>query len=76
MKTNLMKKPEVKSLPKRKPCKYCGTNNIAIERWSSGGMMYMAKCNNPDCPVPPNGYPTGRKLEEVISEWNKWQADL
>jgi hypothetical protein len=57
---------------KLKPCKYCGKSNIAVERWSSGGMMYMVKCNNPDCPVPPEGYPTGRNLEKVKDEWNKW----
>ena len=33
---------------KLKPCRYCGKTNIAIERWSSGGMMYMVKCNNTD----------------------------
>ena len=53
---------------KLKPCKYCGKSNIAVERWSSGGMMYMVKCNNPDCPVPPEGYPTGRNLEKVKDE--------
>lgn len=34
-------------------------------------MMYMVKCNNPDCPVPPKGYPTGRNLSNVKYEWNK-----
>lgn len=42
--------------------------NIAIETWTSGGRMYMVKCNNPDCYVPVNGYPTGRNLEEVKAE--------
>lgn len=51
------------------PCSLCGKRPI-IEHWSSGGIMYMVKCNNPDCPVPDNGYPTGRKLENVIEEWN------
>lgn len=52
-----------------KPCPICGKRAI-IERWSSGGMMYMAKCNNPDCPVPYDGFPSGHNLKEVISEWN------
>ncbi len=56
---------------KLKPCKYCGKTNIVVERWSSGGMMYMVKCNNPDCTVPLEGYPTGRDLQEVKEEWNK-----
>lgn len=30
----------------------------------------MVKCNNPDCPVPLEGYPTGRILENVMMEWN------
>lgn len=33
--------------------------------------MYMVKCNNPDCPVPQDGYPTGRNLNTVKEEWNK-----
>lgn len=57
-----------------KPCRYCGKNNVGIERWASGGMMYMVKCNNPDCPVPPEGYPTGRHLPSVKEEWNKRQS--
>ena len=51
-------------------CKLCGRKPI-IEHWASGGLMYMVKCNNPDCPVPPNGYPRGRNLENVIEEWNR-----
>ena len=51
-------------------CKLCGKKPI-VERWSSGGLMYMIKCNNPDCPVPVVGYPTGRKLEEVMKEWDR-----
>lgn len=31
----------------------------------------MIKCNNPDCPVPDTGYPTGRKLNEVREEWDR-----
>ena len=58
------------SKDKLKPCRYCGKSNIAIERWSSGGMMYMCKCNNPDCQVPMDGYPKGRNLEKVKEEWN------
>nr|DAF85676.1 MAG TPA: restriction alleviation protein [Siphoviridae sp. ctYcY12] len=33
--------------------------------------MYMVKCNNPDCPVPERGYPTGRNLDDVKNEWNR-----
>lgn len=51
-------------------CRFCGKSPI-VERWSSGGMMYMVKCNNPNCCVPTEGYPTGRNLEEVAKEWNK-----
>ena len=56
-----------------KPCRYCGKNNVVVERWTSGGMMYMVKCNNPDCPVPDEGYPAGRHLPSVKEEWNKRQ---
>lgn len=52
------------------PCKLCGKKPI-IERWKSGGMMYMAKCNNPDCPVPDEGYPSGYNLNDVCEEWNR-----
>ncbi len=54
---------------KLKPCPVCGKRAI-IAHWSSGGMMYMAKCNNPDCHVPHDGYPSGHNLKEVINEWN------
>nr|DAH54807.1 MAG TPA: restriction alleviation protein [Bacteriophage sp.] len=30
-------------MEKSNPCRYCGKSNIAIERWRSGGMMYMCK---------------------------------
>lgn len=53
-----------------KNCKLCGRKPI-IERWCSGGMMYMVKCNNPDCPVPRDGYPKGRKLDKVKEEWDR-----
>lgn len=55
-------------------CKLCGKNPI-VERWSSGGLMYMIKCNNPDCPAPIDGYPKGRNLEEVMKEWNRINKD-
>lgn len=54
-----------------RPCKYCSGKNIAVETWSSGGRMYMVKCNSPDCPVPKEGYPSGRNLGEVKDEWNR-----
>ena len=54
-----------------KPCPFCKGKKIIIEKWASGGMMFMVKCNNPDCPVPPNGYPTGRDLKKVKEEWNR-----
>ena len=56
---------------KLKPCPFCGRNNVKIETWANGGRMYMVKCNNPDCPVPERGYPTGRNLDEVKNEWNR-----
>lgn len=59
------------SKPELKPCPFCGKTNIIVEKWSSGGMMYMVKCNNSDCPVPTNGYPTGRDLAKVKEEWNR-----
>jgi hypothetical protein len=58
---------------KLKPCHLCGKNSAKIEIWSSGGRMYMVKCYNPDCPVPDDGYPTGRNLDEVKEEWNRRQ---
>ena len=58
---------------KLKPCRFCKGTKITVEMWASGGMMYMVKCNNQDCPVPPEGYPTGRKLDEVKEEWNSRQ---
>lgn len=62
-------------MEKLNPCRYCGKSNIAIERWRSGGMMYMCKCNNPDCPVPTEGYPKGRNLEKVKEEWKEMLQD-
>lgn len=59
------------SKPELKPCPFCGDKKIVVERWSSGGTRYMVKCNNPDCPVPANGYPTGRDLEKVKTAWNR-----
>lgn len=53
-----------------KPCRLCGKRPI-IEHWSSGGMMYMVKCGNPDCPVPDEGYPSGHNLNDVCEEWNR-----
>lgn len=61
------------SKSKLEPCRICKGNNIKIETWSSDGAMFMIKCNNPDCPVPPEGYPTGRELEKVKEEWNSRQ---
>jgi len=56
---------------KLKPCRICKGNNIVVERWASGGRMYMVKCNNPDCSVPEDSYPTGRDLNKVKEEWNR-----
>lgn len=50
-------------------CK-CGRMPI-IEYWCSGGAMFMVKCPNPVCDVPPDGYPTGQNLQEVKQEWNR-----
>jgi ssDNA-binding Zn-finger/Zn-ribbon topoisomerase 1 len=52
------------------PCPICGKKPI-IEMWSSGGLKYMCKCNNPDCNVPLDGYPTGRNPASVIEAWNR-----
>lgn len=59
---------------KLKPCRRCGGTNIVIERWSSGGPMFMVKCNNPDCPVPEDGFPVGRNPDVVKEDWNRRQA--
>lgn len=56
---------------KLKPCPICKKHNIVVETWISGGRMHMVKCNNSDCPVPAEGYPTGRHLEDVIEAWNR-----
>lgn len=58
-----------------KPCPFCKGKKIIIEKWTSGGIMFMVKCNNPDCPVPTNGYPTGRDLKKVKEEWNRRAGD-
>lgn len=58
---------------KLKPCRFCKGTSVKVEKWSSGGMMCMVKCNNPDCPVPAEGYPTGRNIEKVKEEWNRRQ---
>lgn len=59
---------------KLNPCRICGGSDIVIEtwpNWSSGEKMHMVKCNNPDCPVPDEGYPSGRSPDEVKAEWNR-----
>lgn len=53
-----------------KPCPKCGKMPI-IEHWSSDGKMYMVKCNNSDCVVPENGYPSGHNIDEVKDLWNR-----
>lgn len=60
---------------KLKPCRICKGNKIVIEMWRSSGLMYMVKCNNPDCPVPDDGYPAGMDLEKVKQEWNRRQEN-
>lgn len=64
------------NISRLKPCPFCQKRNIKIEKWASGGLMYMVKCNNPDCPVPDDRYPTGRNLESVIEEWNRRAEDV
>lgn len=54
-----------------KPCRYCGKKNIIVKKWSSGGLMYMIKCNNPNCPLPTDGYPNGENFPKVKEEWNR-----
>lgn len=53
-----------------KPCPFCGKKPI-IETWPSCGRMYMVKCNNPDCPVPLDGYPSGHNPDVVKKAWNR-----
>ena len=61
-------------MEKLKPCPFCGRRAI-IECWTSGGMMYMVKCGNPDCAVPTEGYPSGRDLKVVSEQWNRRVKD-
>ncbi len=61
-------------MSKLKPCPFCGRTPI-IERWSSGGLMYMVKCGNPDCQVPAEGYPCGHDLNKVFEEWSRRADD-
>lgn len=35
----------------------------------------MVKCNNPNCPIPPEGFPTGRNLEEVKEGCNYFDSN-
>ena len=52
---------------KLNPCRFCGHKAI-IETWSSGGMLYMVKCSNPDCKS--WEYSSGHDLPAVIELWN------
>lgn len=63
-------KERKKGMEKLKVCALCGKPAI-IEKWSSGGMMYMAKCSNPKCQVGEEITCTkGHDLKRVIEEWN------
>jgi hypothetical protein len=63
-------KERKKRMEKLKVCALCGKPAI-IEKWSSGGMMYMAKCSNPKCQVGEEITCTkGHDLKRVIEEWN------
>ena len=53
---------------KLNPCRVCGGKAI-IETWSSDGMMYMAKCSNPDCKS--WEYSSGHSLPDVATLWNE-----
>ncbi|MDO5399308.1 MAG: Lar family restriction alleviation protein [bacterium] len=53
-----------------KPCPFCGEKPI-IEKWSSWSLMFMVKCENPVCPIPIDGYPSGHDLTAVKLEWNR-----
>lgn len=52
---------------KLNPCRVCGGKAI-IESWSSGGMMYMVKCGNPDCKSWECS--KGYSKPDVIELWN------
>lgn len=60
-----MKKTEPSEL---NPCRCCRHKAI-IEKWSSGGMMYMVKCSNSDCKS--WEYSSGHNLPAVINLWNE-----
>ena len=53
---------------KLNPCRFC-VHKAIIETWSSGGMMYMAKCSNPDCKS--WEYSSGHSLPDVVKLWNE-----
>lgn len=58
---------------KLKLCKKCGVKPV-LERWSSGGMTYAVRCNNPDrgdgCDWKFD-YSKTRNPEETIRRWNE-----
>lgn len=57
------------------PCRKCGKPAI-IETWSSGGVMYMAKCSNPNCEIGQDiTHSKGHNLPQVIKEWNLMQEE-
>lgn len=47
-------------------CPFCGRKPV-IEHLSSGEIMYMIKCGNPNCPVPVVSYPAGHDFDEVLA---------
>ena len=72
----VQKKGEENKMSKLKPCKYCGKSNIVVARLGFSEKMYMVKCENSECPVPPEGYPTGRNLSDVEAEWDKRNSKM
>ncbi|NMA65607.1 MAG: hypothetical protein GX957_05110 [Clostridiaceae bacterium] len=53
-----------------KPCRKCG-KPAKTEKWSSGGIMYMALCSNLNCEVGEEiTHTKGRDLNQVIKDWN------
>lgn len=53
---------------KLKPCPFCG-GKARKETWSSGGMMYMICCDNPDCTK--SIYTSSHNLKIAIEMWNR-----
>lgn len=56
-----------------KVCKRCGVKPV-LERWSSGGLKYAVRCNNPDRGEGCDWkfyYSRSNNPEDAIKKWNE-----